>query len=109
MAECGPLAEELQAALADGGAGPAYTLAASTDSHCGLCQVYVQERLQATGGKAVGPIALCEIPLPLPPEGGAGGEPAAGSEAAGGEAGAAQGSRAAPYYLYFAGALFYPV
>lgn len=101
VAEWGPLAEELQAALADGGAGPVYTLAASTDSHCGLCQVYVQERLNATGGKAVGPVALCKIPLPLPPEGSGGGD---GTEpAAGGEAGAAQGGRALPYFLYFAG------
>ncbi|KAI7843423.1 hypothetical protein COHA_002901 [Chlorella ohadii] len=66
--ESRPLAAQLADALADSTHGPPYKLAASTESHCGLCQVFVQKRLRATGGKDVGPIVLCKIPLPLPPE-----------------------------------------
>lgn len=113
VSEFGPLAATLADALADGAHGPAYKLAASTESHCGLCQLFVQEELRATGGKAVGPIALCKIPLPLPlePAGGGAGSagsaaPTGGAEAAaagGAAAEAAGGSKPLPYYLYVAG------
>lgn len=127
VSEFGPLAATLADALADSAHGPAYKLAASAESHCGLCQLFVREELRATGGKAVGPIALCKIPLPLPLEpagGGAGSDgsaaPAGGAaaaaaggaeaEAAGGaEAEAAGGSKPLPYYLYVAGELRRPV
>lgn len=105
MCEFGTLAATLATALADSTHGPAYKLAASTESHCGLCQVFVQERLQATGGKAVGPIALCKIPLPLPPEPGSNSDDSsssreaavptdAGADAAAGAGGGAAAARA---------------
>lgn len=107
-AESPHIAEELAALLASLPAGGGYTLAASTPSHCGLSQVYAQAALRPSCGTAVGPVALCRIPLPLPSLAGGGGSAEdvglATEEAVPAKEAAAGGAADQLSCFYFAGA-----